>query len=211
VEVVTGGAQASDPLPMVVAIHGLGDKPSAFVDLFRALPAKVRVVAPAGPSPHGPGFSWFDVRGASNPDSLAPGIAKAADALAAWIAQLAAQRPTVGKPVVTGFSQGGMLSFALAIRHPQLIAAAIPVAGALPKALWPESAVASQLPAITALHGAADTRVPYDGAKLLVAHLETLGWAAKLQSFEGVAHRIPEPVRAALYAAIEAHTAGLAK
>ena len=42
-----------------------------------------------------------------------------------------------GKVVVTGFSQGGMLSYALALHHPELIEYALPISGMLPEVLWP--------------------------------------------------------------------------
>src|SRR6185369_5788604 len=60
-EVLTGDAAPGDAVPMVVALHGLGDHPESFRLLLDDLPARARVVFPRGPMPHGEdGFSWFD-------------------------------------------------------------------------------------------------------------------------------------------------------
>ncbi len=54
--------------------------------------------------------------------------ARALKARAKLDAKLAAKKK---KLIVTGFSQGGILSFAMAARHPVEVAHAIPVAGSL--------------------------------------------------------------------------------
>ena len=59
-EVLTGGAAETDAVPIVIAMHGLGDHPETFRLLLDDLPAKARVIFPRAPMPHGPdGFSWF--------------------------------------------------------------------------------------------------------------------------------------------------------
>lgn len=202
VEYVTAGAKPNATLPMVVAVHGLGDRPERFVKLFVDYPAPIRVVAPRGPIAHGRGFSWFPVRLPVRPDdeAMRAGITASARKLAALTRDLAKRRPTTGRPVVTGFSQGGILSFALAVTEPDLFAAAIPVAGTLPPALWP--ATNARVVPIHALHGDADRVVPLKGARLIVQRAA----GAELRVFPGVAHRVPPPVRAALFERVEAAT-----
>jgi hypothetical protein len=56
---VTAGADAHARLPMIVAVHGLGDRPEDFATLFDALPFAARVVALRGVTPYGDGFTWF--------------------------------------------------------------------------------------------------------------------------------------------------------
>lgn len=194
---VTKGAAAGDRLPLVIAIHGLGDRPDRFARALRGLDAPARVVAPAAPTPWHEGGSWFPVR-ARDPDiaALARGVAAAADDLAAFIRATAQQHPTRGKPIVTGFSQGGILSFAVAVRHPDLVAGAIPVGGLLPEPLYPKRPPERPVP-IVALHGADDTVVAFDRAQATVDHLHSLGWPVRLVPFAGVGHAIPQPVHRA--------------
>lgn len=208
VEHVTGGAPGA-PLPVIIAVHGLGDRPEDFIRLFRGFPAPARIVAPRGPAPHGRGWSWFPVQIPVKADdpAMAEGLRASAARLAALAAWLQAHRSVSGRPVITGFSQGGMLSFAVALHHPDAIGAAVPIAGALPPALWtsPGPGVG---PPIRALHGTADAIVPFMAARGLVFALAAGGHDATLRPFEGVGHRIPPPMRAALFEALGDAIAG---
>jgi phospholipase/carboxylesterase len=196
-ELVTGGADPDAELPMIVAIHGLGDQPRGFVGLFQGFDRPARIILPRAIDEYEPGYSWFPIR-AADPDrtALADGIARAADAIAPAIQELSESRPTRGKPIVTGFSQGGMLTFTLATRHPELFAYAVAVGGWLPPPLWPESAPEpTSYPPIIALHGDADPAVRIEPTRESVAHLESIGLRAELHEYSGVGHSIPPPMR----------------
>jgi phospholipase/carboxylesterase len=61
--------------------------------------------------------------------------------------------------VVTGFSQGAMLSYAVIARPEARVFAALPIAGLLPRELWPEARpIGGLMPGVYAFHGAADAR-----------------------------------------------------
>ena len=194
-EVVTGGADPSAALPMLVAIHGLGDRPESFSHLLDAFPQPARLILPRGIDDFEGGFSWFPTR-ARDPDvdKLASGIGNAADVIAKGLAVLAKERPTKGKPIVTGFSQGGMLTFTLAIHHPDVVGYAVPVGGWLPPPLWPEAKADTEGPTVVALHGTADSAVRYEPTKEAVDKLAELGFPVTLETYEGVPHAIPPPV-----------------
>ena len=200
-EFTTAGAAADAPLPMLVAIHGLGDEPVNFANLVRDLPVPARVIVPRAIDTYEPGWSWFPLR-ARDPDveGLAKGMMLAANVIAASVAALAAQRPTKGKPVVTGFSQGGMLSFALATKHSQLFSAAVPVSGWLPPPLWPgEGASAATMPPVIALHGTEDPALKYPKTVECVDALARKGADASLITYPGVPHVISPQMRAELH------------
>lgn len=207
-EIVTGGAEATDELPMLVAIHGLGDSPKNFSSLFTGLPIKARCIFPRGPLPFRDGFSWFPIRvGAGGPalDEGGEAMARSADAVARLAERIANEKRTRGKPVVMGFSQGGLLSFAVAARHPEKITAAFPVAGWLPPSLRPGRAPApAARPPVVALHGAADSLVPLALARDAVAALDEAGFDAELKSHEGVGHAVSPAMRAELVALVGA-------
>lgn len=203
-EIVTADAAADAELPMIVAIHGLGDTPEGFSALLADFDQPARVIFPRALEPHPPGWSWFPLR-ARDPDveAVAEGIAKAADALAPAIAALAEQRPTRGKPIVTGFSQGGILSFTIAVRHGDLIAAAFPVGGWLPPPLMPDADVdPSAAPPMLAFHGDADKAVQYPPTQQAVDALAKAGFAAELRTYEGIGHAIPPHMHADLMDAL---------
>lgn len=196
VEVARGEGDLSQPLPTVVVIHGLGDRPESFVQLLDGVEGPLRIVAPAGPIPWGEGHSWFEGRSASaDPGELADQIAAASDRVARLIDELVGARKVAGKPVVTGFSQGGMLSFMLAIRHGDQLAGVIPMGGYLPE---PAAALLADAPAkipVYALHGRVDDRIPESAARATVAALREAGWDATLQTWDGVGHGVSASMR----------------
>lgn len=210
IEVVTAGANPTDQLPMIILVHGLGDRPESFVRVMDDFPIPARVIAVRGPDPRGRGHSWFPISIPVRPDDpvMVQGIRDAAAQLAAFSRWIFRRRPTLGKPVIAGFSQGGMLSFAVAIHHPDTVSAAVPVAGALPRALWVAEGVAwttdKPLPPIRAVHGEADRVVSFAGGEALVEALRAQGRDATMAGFAGVGHRVPPTMRAGVYAALQA-------
>lgn len=135
-------------------------------------------------------YVWFD---AAHRDVAAPVVTREADRIAAAIAALVMARPTVGKPLVTGFSQGAMMTFALTVTHPEALAAAFPISGLLPPSLYPSAALNSpMLPAVVAFHGASDLAVPTEGARASIAELQSAGYSAELHEYAGVEHDIPD-------------------
>lgn len=208
IEIVTAGADPREDLPLILVVHGLGDRPEDFVRVFDDFPVPARVVAARGPLPRGRGRSWFPIRFPIRADdpAMIEGIRESSAKLAALARWLTRRRPIVGRPIITGFSQGGILSFAVALHHPETVSAAVPVAGALPPALWGQAPMppgTGRLPPIRALHGEADRVVPYLAANALVLGLKAGGRDATMQPFAGVAHRIPPEMRRAVFATIQ--------
>jgi phospholipase/carboxylesterase len=203
----TGGAKAGDAVPVVVAIHGLGDRPASFKGLFQGFGAKAHIVFPAGGLPWGDGFAWWPITGHIDEKNMAPGLGAAAERLSAAIAGW--RGPDVaGKPIVTGFSQGGMLSFAIAVKHPEIVGESVPVAGLLPPSMTPAAWPAGAgMPRVLALHGDADARVPFALGQRSVEALRALGIAAELRSYPGVQHTVSADMRRDWLAALEAAVA----
>ncbi len=203
-ERVTGGADANEPLPLVVAIHGFGADPESFGRLLEGFEGRVRLILPYGTSPQGEGFSWFPLAG-FDPTLLAQGSERAANGLAAMILELERTRPTRGKPIVTGFSQGGILSFTLAVKHPERIGEALPVAGMLAPPLLPTSwPMGKFAPPIHAFHGDADGIVPMRRAADSVRALVAVGFSADLKTYPGVEHTVSAAMRRDYFEALEA-------
>lgn len=198
VEVVTGGASQADALPVVFALHGLGDRPEAFARLFVGLPVKARVIALRAIEPYSSGFSWFRFQGVSD-DERAEGIREAARVVAKAMREVREKRPVVGKPIVTGFSQGGMLSFELGVNHPSEVGAAFPISGYLPPRLIPESNTTPDRPRIEALHGEDDARLPIEPTRVEVERLQKLSVPVRLREYPGVGHSVSAEMRQDLF------------
>lgn len=188
------------PLPLIIALHGLGDRPESFVRLFDGFKRPARLIVARGPQDFGEGAKWFDSRvREGRPDLMAKGMTQAAQAVLKLIDRLEAERKVLGKPIVTGFSQGGMVTLALAVQHPDRIGYALPIGGWLPPPLWPKAASDRPYPAIRALHGRQDRVVPFGPSAQGIRALRELGVDAQMLPFDRVGHSIPPPMRNELF------------
>jgi len=188
--------------PRVVVLHGYGATPEGILGLMEGLESPARLLAPQAPSPALDGWAWFPLsRDVGGPDGLGPGIAAAADDIAVWMVEEGVS--STDPAVVTGFSQGGMLSFALAARHPELVTLAVPLGGMLPPELTPETPPPAPSPRIRAWHGADDRRVPAALAERTVRVMARAGWDAELQRVPDAGHTVPAAARIGLLHAVQ--------
>lgn len=190
-EQMTGGAQPNERVPMIVALHPMDGDPADLLPLLRGYRRRARLILPYG-QPSGGMYRWF---GYARDDAPAPVVTREADRIAGALGALVAARPTVGKPLITGFSQGGMMAFALVVTHPEAFAAAFPISGLLPLALYPSAGVGSgprpaALPPVVAFHGASDLAVPTQSARDSIVELRSAGYSAELHEYAGVEHDI---------------------
>jgi len=194
---VFGQCRPREALPLWIALHGMGDRPH---EPFSELPVPVRIVMPQAPLPWGTGYSWFPYRSSSVPPAkMAVEIRKQATRVAAMVRELSERYPTRGKPIVTGVSQGGMLTFALALHHQDVVGEAFPVAGWLPQQLWPKRRAPLAVET-HALHGERDTIVPLGPTQDMVSRLQLRGHPITLQTYPDAGHDVTPAMHARLYA-----------
>jgi phospholipase/carboxylesterase len=209
IEVASGGAHLDRPLPMLVLLHGKHGSPENISAAFANLAAPARIIAVRG-APLGQGYVFWDLEQTGlTGDGLARAFAgeasEAARRVSALVRRLERERPTLGKPVVAGFSQGAIVSYALAMRDPDISHAFFPLSGLLPLSLapaaWPADA---PRPNIHAFHGVRDDIVPIEGDRLSVAELAGLGVPARLSEFPNLVHTIGPLEMAALLPEVDA-------
>lgn len=204
-EMIFGEAADDEPLPTLWILHGRGDRARVPGGPFWQLPRPVRVFVPQAPTPLGEGFSWLPYRVAEGRTAeLAAALEAMAGRLAHLIDHFARARPILGRPIVAGFSQGGLLSFAIALLHPESVERAFPSAGWLPPSLVPELTDPVRFPPIRALHGTRDERIPVEPTRALVEQLRGAGLDVELTEAEGVGHEMSPGMEAQLRVWLEA-------
>ena len=190
-EVILGRAAFDEELPTVVQFHGRADRPTVPTG-DHSTTRPVRMLLPWAPEPLGEGFTWFplSITERDKPEKiLGHHIRERSDEVAKVLTEMMRRRPTEGGLLVSGFSQGGMMTFALALRHPELVDGAFPVAGWLPSFLIDELLVdggldpAVKYPPIHAMHGRGDPIVPYRPTSALIDRLRALGLPATMELF----------------------------
>lgn len=174
----------------ILALHGRGDAPERFRGLYDGMPLDATVIVPRAPIALRPkAWSWFASSRTVSEEELGDQIGAQADRLAEALARAPLPMEEV---IVTGFSQGGMLSFALAARHPDKVKTALPLGGALPRNLRPAKKGPTK---IRAFHGAIDQVVPLAPTRQAVEALQEQGWDVTLKTYPGVGHMVPREIQ----------------
>lgn len=186
----TGGAKPYETLPMIVGLHYAGAEPQVMLEYFDTSGVKARVILPRAPYARSEGSAWFPKEYARlDPDAQDAVAFDVANSVADFLAEVRTRHPTRGRPVVVGVSYGGDVGFLLALRHPDAIAAAFPVAARLPPSWIPAiNACKPHCPPIRALHGEQDTTAPIAPTRAAVERLARQGYDARLAGYAGVAH-----------------------
>jgi predicted esterase len=190
VEAFPNGADERSPL--IVALHGRGGTPEQLGGLlFATYPAPAELALPQAFYPYELGSTWCEDWYTGEEGTRALGQAE--ERLWPAIVELAHGR----KVYVIGFSQGAMLAFVLAARHPDEIAYAVPISGMLPSGLWPRNH--ARTAPVYAVHGSADPIVPASAARATIRAFQEEGAVAQLREFPNVRHELaPEMVADAL-------------
>lgn len=199
----TGGAKEKRRLPMLIALHGNGDTPEHFFETaLDTLKVPARVILLKGPVKQGLRTAWPW----TPQDHLRFG-----QALSEVVPKLTRKYRTVGKPVLFGFSGGGMMAYDQAATAGDQYSAIFAVSGRLSKADLAGRPLRTGAP-VTAYHGQSDNVVSIGGAKEAVQLLEeagaTVDWhevkGGHLAVFRGAKQEITERMGKALSALVEA-------
>ncbi len=160
-EHITAGGDPDEPMPMLIVFHsrGAGAKNAA---KFTGLKVPVRVIRPNGiVKLSGGSSSWFTLPSrTSNQEEYERQMGDVANKLGSFVAQIQQCRPTTGAPVVTGSSEGAHVTYLIASQRPGLVRGAVSLLGWLPEPYW-----SSEMAPTIAMHGTADTTVPYERTK----------------------------------------------
>lgn len=182
VELLTGGARAEDTLPLVVALHGRGDTADGFTRAFRDMPTPARVALLRAPIPERDGDAWFTFQPTRTWEHVADDLETLSDRVVRAVDAIEAAHPSRGRPLLTGFSQGAMIAYAMALRHPERFGALYPVSGALSTELLARRRPdPTQVPPIVAFHGTRDEIIPIDADRDAVEVLARAGIHVELR------------------------------
>ncbi len=177
----SGNANEDDMLPMVVALHGNGDTTQNFYETaLDKINAPARIILLEGPMPHSKGSAWpwsaddFMLYGKAINDA---------------IESLTFKFPTKQKPILLGFSGGGMMAYYQAIKHGNSYSYIFPVSGRLSKELLGDGSI-SLGAKVFAFHGKSDGVVSINGGRNAVNILKKNGAFANFVEFDGGHHGI---------------------
>lgn len=198
-EFVTTGADPHAKLPMILFFHSLGSEPKGLAHFLADLHSPARVIMPRGNEKWGSGPAWWPMRSKDEDQHrLATYMVKTSRQMIEFIREISSCRPTVGKPLLVGHSQGGMMTMATAAASPGTFRAAVAASGWLPVELWPK-----RLPPMVAIHGTADITVPYPRTKDFLTREIQAGLPIQFIPIEGSAHGLSGQLLSTWKSAIE--------
>jgi phospholipase/carboxylesterase len=124
---------ARDGLPLVVLLHGRGSDRFDLLSLAPHLAPGAVVVTPEAPHSgtqwgYGPGWAWYRFMGGNAPEPRS--FEASQQALSEFLVDIPSRLPVRAGPLVLGgFSQGGTMSLAYALRNPGAVPMVLNLSG----------------------------------------------------------------------------------
>jgi phospholipase/carboxylesterase len=181
------------PSQLVVLLHGWASEPAAMLPLADALRQRfpqAALLAPRGPHPADAGrrgFQWYSIQGISEHGVWAARVRGMVLELQAWVrAQQQRLNCTPAATALAGFSQGGILSLALALHDDGIAGRVLSFGGCLVDA----PAAAPRHATIHLFHGTEDRVIPAERSRSAIEQFGALQADATLDMAEGVGHEL---------------------
>jgi phospholipase/carboxylesterase len=166
-------ALKKDSRRLMIMLHGLGDSLAGFRWLPEALDmASMNYLLVNAPDPYYGGFSWYDFAG-----DQSAGVLRSRKLLFELLdAQREAGFPT-SQTVLSGFSQGCLMTIEVGLRYPHLFAGLVGISGYVhepEQSLKDISSVAKQQRFLIT-HGFQDPIIPFAGVRQQIMDLKAAG------------------------------------
>jgi phospholipase/carboxylesterase len=158
---VPGGAPAGAEMPLVVVMHGRGADANDLADIAPALDHGYRFVFPNAQKAFEAypgmtlGYTWFD-----GWPPAGSAIVESRELLLRFIDEVVERYPTpAGKLIISGFSQGALMSLDVGFRTAKKVAGIAVMSGALYEPDLPDLRKAKDIPVLI-VHGTDDDMIP---------------------------------------------------
>lgn len=185
--------------PLIVLMHGAGADEKDMIDLWKQLPSQFVVVSPRAPFGGGNGWRWYR-KGATQGSDIAISR-KIVDLVIDSAIKRFDADPT--RVFIGGFSQGGVMTYEVAMHEPGRFRGAVVLSGTLfPSALQSDPPGAQTTPFFIG-QGTDDKVIPYPSAAAARDTLAKRGIAVTFEPYKGMAHAISDAEMVAVNAWLE--------
>lgn len=171
--------------PVLVVLHGLGANERDLFELGKEVAPSSLIVALRAPLELGPDqYSWFPVR--FTPEGPMHDVAAAENSRSRIVEFIRALKLEAGvdseRVTLLGFSQGAILSEAVALTEPGLVSGVVLISGRTLPELKPVAT--TKRPRVLLMHGTRDPLLPYAGAVQTNEVLRAAGYEVDFRSFD---------------------------
>jgi len=180
--------------PLVIFLHGYGSNEQDLFGIKDDLPASYTYLSVRAPITMEEGsYQWFRKKGEGAYNGETDDLKTSGQVLLDFIAQAAKKYHTEpDKVVLVGFSQGAIMSYEVALRHPEALGGIAALSGrilpVLKSALKPDEK--RQSLAIFIGHGKQDNRLPYKDGTEANSLLQSISLTPEFHGYEGLGHSI---------------------
>ena len=184
----------SNHQPLVIFLHGYGSNEQDLFGIKDELPVSYNYLSVRAPMVMEEGsYQWFRKKGEGAYNGETDDLKNSGRVLLDFIAQAAKKYHTdPDKVFLVGFSQGAIMSYEVALRHPEAVGGIAALSGrilpVLKSELKPDEK--RQQLAIFIGHGTVDKRLPYTDGTDAVSLLQSLSLKPEFHAYPGVGHSI---------------------
>ena len=182
-------AKASEKSPVLFLFHGYGSDENDLFSFAPELPEELFIISVRAPHPMQPmGNAWYAIYFDANDGKFSDDQQAIAsrDMISAFIDEaIAAYNLDADNVSLLGFSQGTILSYAVALSYPEKINNVIALSGYINTAILKEGYNTHDFSKLNLYwsHGSVDQVIPIDWARKAPDFLKTLGITAKLEEY----------------------------
>lgn len=181
--------------PVLILMHGYGSNEADLFELKDNLPQNLLIISLRAPMPMGNNsYQWFGMEMTNgkmlgNRKDIANSVAKVKAMIPAIVKKY---KTDASQIYLSGFSQGGMMSYEVGLTSPELLKGIAPLSG---KIFEPLKAQVKITPALKKLrifigHGDADNRVAYNFGTEANTYLKQMNLNPEFHTYNGMAHSI---------------------
>lgn len=166
--------------PLLLLLHGYGSNEEDLFSFAAELPEDYYVVSARAPHSIQYGsYAWYAINFDANQNKFSDNeqAKESRDLILQFIDELIATYPIDHKAIIlTGFSQGAILSYAVALSHPEKIKKVVALSGYISEPIFEENFKSKDFSnlKIFASHGTVDQVIPVDWARKTKPFLEDL-------------------------------------
>ncbi|KAB0480494.1 phospholipase/carboxylesterase [Pseudomonas reinekei] len=180
--------------PLVIFLHGYGSNEQDLFGIKDELPKPYTYLSVRAPRVMQEGsYQWFRKKGEGAYNGETDDLKSSGQLLLDFISQATEKYHTQpDKVFLVGFSQGAIMSYEVALRHPEAVGGIAALSGRILPVLRSELIPDEkrQSLAIFIGHGTADKRLPYSDGTEANSLLQSISLEPEFHAYQGVGHSI---------------------
>jgi len=167
--------------PALILLHGYGSDENDLFSFAEEMPEELFIISAKAPYPMQPyGNAWYAIHFDNENGKFSDDIQaiKSRDMIATFIDQVIENYPVDASKInLLGFSQGSILSYAVALTYPEKIDNVIALSGYINKEIFGQDYLKNDLSQLSfyCSHGSADQVIPIEWARRTKPFFENLG------------------------------------